>query len=82
MGPRRGYGREFMMRKAERLIIDQISVEECLPGYVENTGYCFLGKENDRKSALLQRAHFSLTHTTPLLPATTPSEGECRVSAG
>ena len=30
----------------------------------------------------LQRAHFSLTHTTPLLPATTLSEGECRVSRG
>jgi len=35
-----------------------------------------------KKTRNLQRAHFSLTLTTPLLPATTLSEGECRVSAG
>jgi hypothetical protein len=35
-----------------------------------------------KKTRNLQRAHFSLTHATPLLPAPTLSEGECRVSAG
>src|SRR5271169_4963046 len=35
-----------------------------------------------KKTRNLQRAHFSLTHATPLLPVTTLSEGECRVSAG
>ena len=39
-------------------------------------GCIFLGGKKDQKS------HFSLTHATPLLPAPTLSEGECRVSAG
>jgi len=42
-------------------------------------GNDFLASKENRK---LQRAHFSLTHATPLLPARTLSEGEFRVSAG
>ena len=38
-----------------------------------------LGGKNDQN---LQPAHFSLTHATPLLPVTTLSEGECRMSRG
>jgi hypothetical protein len=34
------------------------------------------------KNRKLQRARFSLTHATPLLPAPTQSEGECRVGEG
>jgi hypothetical protein len=36
--------------------------------------------EQNRREEELQRAHFSLTHATPLLPAPTLSEDECRVS--
>jgi hypothetical protein len=47
---------------------------------------CFSGRTTRilpiEENRNLQRAHFSLIHATPLLPAHTLSEGEFRVSAG
>ena len=67
------FPRVLESEKWHKLVAAWNGEEHCLGA----AGAMYLAGQENRK---LQRAHFSLTHATPLLPAPTLSEGEYRMS--